>query len=72
MGDDEKYELKQTNKDRPLFTCRYLFDLHEEKKLEKCSHRLFRYQVVLMTYQCLAFARELAGKYDFPINLGTE
>lgn len=22
--------------------------------------------------QCLAFARELAGKYDFSINLGTE
>ena len=35
MENGEKYGLEQTTEDRPLFTCRYYFDLREQKKAEK-------------------------------------
>ncbi len=54
MENGEKYGLEQTTEDRPLFTCRYYFDLREQKKAEKCFHRLFRYQVVSLTYRNMA------------------
>ena len=54
MENDQEYGLEQTTEDRSLFTCRYLFDLHEERKLEKCFHRLYRYQVLLATYRNIA------------------
>lgn len=67
MENGEKYGLEQTNEVKPLYTCRYFFDLREEKKAEKCFHRLFRYQVILVTYRNMAFFFLLSLVINEPI-----